>query len=94
MSMPSNPPLDLIDETILQTLVSNKVAEGKKIEYKQALPGNSDSEKKEFLADVSSFANAIGGDLIFGVEEEASANEITQKLVMLDGELRKRPSAS
>ncbi len=29
----------------------------------------SDSEKKEFLADVSSFANANGGDIVFGIEE-------------------------
>jgi len=62
--------LESLDEGILQTLVSDKVAEGKTIEYKQALPGNSDSEKKEFLADVSSFANAIGGDLMFGIREE------------------------
>lgn len=26
--------------------------------------------KREFLADVSSFANSVGGDLIFGIEEE------------------------
>jgi hypothetical protein len=28
-----------------------------------------DGDKKEFLADVSSFANAGGGDLVFGMEE-------------------------
>jgi hypothetical protein len=62
--------LESINEETLQTLVSEKVAEGKTIEYKQVLPGNSDSEKKEFLADVSSFANAVGGDLMFGIREE------------------------
>ncbi|MDI6759295.1 MAG: ATP-binding protein [Candidatus Brocadiaceae bacterium] len=40
------------------------------IEYKQELPGNSDTDKKEFLADVSSFANASGGDLIYGIVED------------------------
>ena len=47
--MSGYPPLESIDEGTLQGLVSDKVAEGKTIEYKQALPGNSDSEKKEFL---------------------------------------------
>ena len=54
-------------EEDLQALVDNSVLECKTIEYKQALPSNSDSGKKEFLADVSSFANASGGDLIFGI---------------------------
>ena len=30
---------------------------------------STDSEKKEFLADISSFANASGGDLIIGISE-------------------------
>lgn len=62
-----------ITEGDLDELVVNSVAEGKTIEYKKALPGNSDGEKKEFLADVSSFANTAGGDLIFGVEESQGA---------------------
>lgn len=54
-------------EEDLQALVDNSVLESKTIEYKQSLPSNSDKDKKEFLADVSSFANASGGDLIFGI---------------------------
>ncbi len=57
-------------EEDLQALVDNSVLECKTIEYKQALPSNSDSDKKEFLADVSSFANASGGDLIFGITSD------------------------
>lgn len=67
----SNKPLESIDESDLQALLDNQVAEGKTIEYKQALPGNSDSDKREFLYDVSSFANAAGGHLIFGIKEDA-----------------------
>jgi len=63
--------LDSIDETDLQSLIENQVAEAKTIEYKSELPGNSDSNKKEFLADVSSFANASGGHLILGIEESS-----------------------
>ena len=59
-----------ISEADLQNLIDNAVAEGRTIEYKQALPGGTDAEKKEFLADMSSFANTSGGDLIFGISED------------------------
>lgn len=62
--------IDQITEEDLQALIDNSVLEGKTIEYKQTLPNNSDSGKKEFLADVSSFANASGGDLIYGIIED------------------------
>lgn len=65
-----NKPLGLINESYLQSLVTDKVPEGKVIEYKQSLPDNSRDAVKEFLADVSSFANAAGGHLIFGIEED------------------------
>ena len=64
--------IDQIAEEDLQALIDNLVLEGKTIEYKQSLPSNSDSDKKEFLADVSSFANASGGDLIYGIIEDRS----------------------
>lgn len=63
---------DDIEEQDLQILVDNGVLEGKTIEYKQELTVSSDKEKKEFLADVSSFANASGGDLIYGIVEDRS----------------------
>ncbi len=62
-------PLDAISEDDLLALISNGVREGRAIDYKRELPGNSDGEKKEFLADVSSFANTSGGDLVFGIDE-------------------------
>jgi hypothetical protein len=70
-------PLDRITETDLNSLISNKVSEIKTLEYKAALPGNADGDKKEFLADTSSFANAAGGDVIYGMRETAGiASEI------------------
>jgi hypothetical protein len=73
-----NKVLDLITESDLQSLVENKVREAKVLDYKRALPGKSDREKREFLYDVSSFANASGGDLIFGVtERDGVASEIS-----------------
>lgn len=62
--------LDDITVDDLLRLIEDSVDEGKTIEYKQVLPGNSDRDKKEFLADVSSFANTNGGDIIYGMEEE------------------------
>lgn len=76
-----NRDIEQITKADLQALVDNGVTERKTIEYKQALPGNSDKEKKEFLADVSSFANASGGDLIYGMVEDKD----TGKPKSLDG---------
>jgi hypothetical protein len=63
-------PVQAVQERDLLALVTNCVQEGRAIEYKAQLPGGSDADKREFLADVTSFANATGGDLLFGVEEE------------------------
>jgi hypothetical protein len=69
----------------------------KTIEYKLMLPATSDRDKKEFLADVSSFANASGGDLIYGMrEEDATAVElvgldalsIDKEILRLEGIIR------
>lgn len=65
----SGKPFDSILEQDLEEMINNKVPEGKMLDYKKVLPGKSDSDKKEFLADVSSFANASGGDVVYGLEE-------------------------
>ncbi len=49
-------PLDMLDESDLHALVDNQVPEGRDIDYKVVLHGNSEGEKKEYFADVSSFA--------------------------------------
>lgn len=60
------------------SLISARVPEGPRIEFKRELPGNSDSDKKEFLADVIAFANAAGGTILYGIDEaEGSASDIT-----------------
>ena len=65
----NNKSLDSLTETDLQSLLDNAVPEGKTIDYKRDPLGNSDSEKKNFLCDISAFANASGGHLIFGIDE-------------------------
>lgn len=57
----------------IQQLVDDRVREGAEIDYKAALEIENDEQKREFLADVSSFANTIGGDMLVGVEEERDA---------------------
>jgi hypothetical protein len=64
--------LESITASDLQELVDNRVMERKSLDYKLLLPGTRDADKKEFLADVSSFANTNGGDLIYGIAQDHS----------------------
>jgi predicted HTH transcriptional regulator len=59
----TNKPFDDILEADLQELIKNQISEKKNLEYKAELSLLSDKEKKEFLADISSFANSNGGDI-------------------------------
>ena len=58
-----------IIESVLLGLIEAKVPEGKTIDYKRELPGTPDSARKDFLADLCSFANTAGGHLVYGMEE-------------------------
>lgn len=62
-------PIEDINADDIAMLISNKVPESKTIEYKAGISLKKDEEKKEFLYDISSFANASGGDILFGVAE-------------------------
>lgn len=72
---------DDINEQDLQELINNEVLESKTLDYKEMMSGNKDSDKKEFLADVSSFANSSGGYIIYGIKEEKG---VPKELVGLD----------
>src|ERR1700730_8951120 len=61
-------PLNEVTQADILALIG-QVSEGRTIDYKRELPGGSDADKKEFLADVSSFANTSGGDFILGLSE-------------------------
>ena len=87
-----------IDHQDLKQLIEQRVGEGRTIDYKEYLPLHGldgvgdrqererlrDAKKEEFLADVSSFANASGGDLVFGVTE---TQKIPQELLGVAGNL-------
>jgi hypothetical protein len=66
----SDKPLSQLTENDLLALIADKEAEGKTLDYKRDAVGKGDTEKKEFLYDVSSFANTLGGHLIFGMDEK------------------------
>jgi hypothetical protein len=94
-----NKNIDQINEQDLQNLINDSVTEWKTFDYKAILPGNSDKDKREFLADVSSFANATGGDIIFGIEcdnstgipkslDGISATNFDQEILRLESSIR------
>jgi predicted HTH transcriptional regulator len=62
-----------ITERDIQNLRDAGIVERKGLEYKRELPGTADADKREFLADASSFANTEGGDFVFGVNEDQGA---------------------
>lgn len=64
---------DDIDSGDVQNLIANQVSEGRTLEYKRDLPSDSNDARREFLADVTSFANAQGGDIIYGLAEANGA---------------------
>lgn len=57
-----------INEEKINLLKEVGIAEDKHLEYKLTLPGEKYDDKKEFLADVSSFANADGGVIFYGIK--------------------------
>src|SRR6266581_1300599 len=69
--MPLEKPLEDIAEADLIALIDAHTPELRTLEYKQCLPGTADDKRKEFLADASSFANCVGGHLIYGIRAEA-----------------------
>lgn len=54
----------------LAAVIEAQVPESERVEYKLELPGKTDGNIHEFLADVSSLANTAGGVLVFGVDTE------------------------
>lgn len=66
-----------IGKADIEGLVANRTSEGKHLEYKECLDLDKDSDKKELCADISSFANAGGGDIIYGIKEKRENNKPT-----------------
>src|SRR6266498_6070472 len=59
---------DLLERDLLDQIQAG-VPEGVLVDYKRDMYGRADADVKEFLKDVSSFANTAGGHLIIGMDE-------------------------
>lgn len=58
----------------IDALIISGASESPRLEFKRELYGRTDSDRREFAADVSAFANAAGGDLIIGVSDEGDSD--------------------
>jgi Putative DNA-binding domain len=67
----SNVSFENISERNLLEQINAGVPEGVLVDYKRDTYGRGDADVKEFLKDVTSFANTAGGYLIIGVDETA-----------------------
>lgn len=54
----------------IETIVRDKIPESRTVDYKLELHPKTDGGNKEFLKDISAFANTMGGYLIYGIDEE------------------------
>lgn len=72
-------------------IVDKEIPEGREVDYKGKLELGSDSKNKEFLFDVTSFANASGGFLIIGVRERKGipVSVVGYDLENVDAELQR-----
>jgi hypothetical protein len=64
-------------EIWVQNLVHDQVSEGPRLDYKQAISLNSEKERLEAAKDISSFANEIGGTIIYGIPEKRKSDDIS-----------------
>ncbi len=67
--MPLNKPFEDLNEQDLIELIDRGEPESKTLDYKRDRIGDSTGERKEFLYDIASFANASGGHLLIGISE-------------------------
>lgn len=91
MTLPSR----ILDTTQadIERLVAAATSEGPHLDFKRDFPTRWDNETKvKVLADVTAFANAGGGDVIYGVDEDSEARAtaiVPQVLPSADEEVRR-----
>ncbi|WP_159710387.1 AlbA family DNA-binding domain-containing protein [Geminicoccus flavidas] len=67
----------------LQSLIDNAAEESRVLDYKRDPYGDNEESRKNFLKDISAFANSSGGHLIIGMrEEQGIACELTPFTVL------------
>jgi hypothetical protein len=80
--------INAMDEASLRAFLGRAAAEGQYLDYKEALSGGNDREqRREFLKDVTGFANGLGGNLVIGAREPQDGQSVDVQLVGIpDGE--------
>lgn len=77
---------DDIVEADLNDEIEAGAPEGAQRDYKRDAYGRADADVKEFLKDVTSFANTAGGHLIIGIDEDAGIPNAKTPLPALDAD--------
>ncbi|WP_081497729.1 AlbA family DNA-binding domain-containing protein [Caulobacter sp. AP07] len=91
-------PLDQITLDDIEALVTFQRSESRTLDFKEAFPSGDHKGVRDFLADVTAFANTDGGDIVIGVREDKNgvAAEVAgigrtgldQELRRIDDQLR------
>lgn len=68
-------PFERIVEDDVRALVTGGVFEDRTLEFKSRLNLDGDQQRAEFLKDLSAFANASGGTIVYGIEEGSGDNQ-------------------
>jgi len=67
-------------EAWVRHLVDDEVSEGPRLDYKQTISLDNQRERIEAAKDISSFANEIGGTIIYGIPEDRKSDKIAMPL--------------
>jgi hypothetical protein len=62
-------PIDNVSRADLDGLVRNQIPESMTLEYKESLLLDKPDERKEFLRDITAFANTRQGHIVYGIRE-------------------------
>ncbi|MDX1939091.1 MAG: ATP-binding protein [Saprospiraceae bacterium] len=68
--------IDDIKLSDIEIIFKENDRELRTLEFKREITLSNSKEKKEFLADISSFANSVGGDIILGIDEKLGVKPI------------------
>jgi len=81
---------DVASYSDFASLVSNQVGEASDLDFKMALYGSTDSQRRALAGDVAAMANTAGGILILGIKEDDHARAVSSPGVAIsDGEVRR-----
>src|SRR4051794_13221066 len=78
-------PFDAVTFDDVERLIAEQAQESRTLEFKRDAIGGRDADRVEFLADVSAFANTVGGDLIIGIEQRKDEPSAASVAIGLPG---------